>query len=110
MEPRGKLLARRQQALARLPPLEQMVRGSVFVRHRRCGKAGCRCNSGPGHRTAYLAVTLQDGKTEQIALPRELESLAQAWVSNYQRWCQAVEDVSRINRDLLRRRLVDPEI
>jgi hypothetical protein len=110
MEPREKLLARRQQALVRLPPLEQMVRGSFFVRHRRCGKAGCRCNSGPGHRTAYLAVTLQDGKTEQIALPRQLESVAKVWVGNYQRWCQAVEDVSRINRDLIRRRLVDPEI
>lgn len=109
MKQREKLLVRRQQALDRLPPLEEMVRGSFFVRHRRCGKPGCRCSSGPGHRTAYLAVTLQDGKTEQIALPRELESLAQAWVNNYQRWCQAVEDVSRINRDLFRRRLVDPE-
>ncbi len=107
MDSRNKLLARRQRLLARLPPLTEMVRGSFFVRYRRCGKPGCRCNRTRGHRTAYVAVTHQDGSTEQISLPRELEPLARTWVRNYQRWWQAVESISRINRELLRRRLVD---
>lgn len=106
---RNKLLARRQLLLSRLPPLVEMVRGSFFVRRRRCGKEGCRCARGPGHRTAYLTVTFKDGSTEQVALPRELESVARAWVHNYHRWWQAVEGISRINRDLLRHRLVTPE-
>lgn len=105
---RKELLARRQRLLAGLPPLTEIVRGSFFVRRRRCGKPGCRCNRTRGHRTAYVTVTFKDGSTEQIALPRELEPLARTWVRNYQRWRQAVESISRINRELLRRRLADP--
>jgi hypothetical protein len=108
MKSRDNLLARRQQLVARLPPLTEMVRGSFFVRWRRCGRAGCRCNRTRGHRTAYVAVTFKDGATEQIALPCELEPLARRWVRNYQRWSKSVEGISHINRELLRRRLVDP--
>ena len=108
MKSHKSLIARRQQLLARLPPLSEMVRGSFFVRWRRCGKPGCRCNRTRGHRTAYVSVTFKDGSTEQIALPRELEPVARRWVRNYQRWCKSVEDLSRINRELLRRRLVEP--
>ena len=102
------LLMRRQQLLAALPPLGELVRGSFFVRRRRCGKPGCHCTRGRGHRTAYLTVTFPRGTTEQIALPPPLEGLAHTWVRNYQRWWQAVEGVSRINRELLRRRWVEP--
>jgi hypothetical protein len=102
------LIAKRQQLLARLPPLSEVLRGSFFVRRRCCGKPGCRCNRTRGHRTAYVAVTFKDGSTEQIALPRELEPVARRWVGNYQRWWNSVEDISRINRELLRRRMVEP--
>ncbi len=108
MMTRQKLLARRQQLLSRLPPLAEVLRGSFFIRRRRCGKEGCRCARGAGHRTAYIAVTFKDGTTEQVALTRDLEPLARAWVRNYQHWWDVVERVSRINRDLLRRRLVGP--
>lgn len=100
------LLGRRQQLLASLPPLGECLRGSFFVRHRRCGSAGCHCAKGRGHRTAYVTVTFRGGRTEQISVPRELEATARRWVANYARWWRAVEEVSAINRRLLRDRLV----
>jgi hypothetical protein len=109
MDRRQRLLARREQLLGRLPPLGQVLRGSFLVRVRRCGKATCRCLRGAGHRTAYVSVTFPDGSTEQISLPRALEPIARSWVGNYQRWWATVERVSAINRDLLRRRLVEPD-
>ena len=98
------LLARRRRAVQKPPPLEEIVRGSVFVRTLRCGKPGCRCASGEGHRAAYLSVTLPGGRTEQISLPARLVPLAKRWVANYLTWWDAVEKVSEINRQLLRRR------
>ena len=98
------LLDRRRRAVRNLPPLEEILRGSVFVRTLRCGKPGCRCAAGGGHRATYLSVTFRGGRTEQISLPARLVPLARRWVANYTRWWNAVERISAINRQLLRQR------
>src|SRR6266705_713299 len=98
------LLARRRRAVQALPPLEEVLRGSVFVRTLRCGKPACRCASGEGHRATYLSVTFSGGRTQQISLPARLVPLARRWVANYLRWWKTVEKVSEINRQLLRSR------
>lgn len=100
----SQLLKRRQQLARRLPPLEEIVRGSVLTRELRCGKPSCHCASGPGHLAIYLTVSFARGRTEQISLPAALVAQAQAWVANYQAWWEAVEAISAINRELLRRR------
>ena len=98
------LLGRRRRALDKLPPLEEVLRGSVLVRTLRCGKPGCRCATAEGHRATYLSVTFRGGRTEQISLPARLVPVAKRWVDNYLRWWEVVERVSEINRQLLRRR------
>lgn len=98
------LLDRRRRLLARLPPLDEVVRGSVLIRELRCGKPSCHCASGPGHPATYLAVSFGGGRTEQLSLPAALVAQAQQWVANYQAWWEAVEAISAINRELLRRR------
>ena len=100
----NQLLKRRQQLARRVPPLEEIVRGSVLTRELRCGKPSCHCASGPGHVATYLTVSFGGGRTEQISLPAALVAQAQAAVANYQAWWDAVEAISAINRELLRRR------
>ena len=102
-------LDRRRRIAAGLPPLEEILRGSVFVRTLRCGKPSCHCARGEGHRAVYLSVTLAGGRTEQISLPAHVIPLAKQWVGNYAKWWVAVEKISAINRQLLRaRRDEDP--
>jgi hypothetical protein len=99
------LLRRRRRLLAALPPLTESLRGSFLVRRLRCGKADrCRCGRGQLHRAAYVSVTLRRGLTEQSSVPRHLEAQARTWVRNYARWWQAIERLSALNRQLLRRR------
>ena len=98
------LLERRQRLAQRLPPFAEILRGSVLTRELRCGKPSCHCASGPGHLATYLTVSFGGGRTEQISLPGSLVAQAQQWVANYQAWWDAVEAVSTINRELLRRR------
>jgi hypothetical protein len=98
------LLKRRQQLAHRLPSVEEIVRGSVLRRELRCGKPSCRCASGSGHPANYLTVSFAGGRTEQLSLPATVLTQAQAWVANYQAWWDAVEAISAINRELLRRR------
>jgi hypothetical protein len=103
-----RLLARRQRVQARLPPFEEIVRGSVFTRQQRCGKPTCHCALGTPHRATYLGVSFAGGRTVQVSLPPALVATARRWVANYQAWWKAIETISAINRDLLRRRGVTP--
>ena len=95
-------LERRRRVLARLPPLEEVLRGSVIVRLLRCGKPGCHCAEGEGHPASYLSVTHAGGRTEQISLPAALVPLAERGIAVYHAWWAAVEKLSALNRDRLR--------
>ena len=101
-------LKRGHRILAKLPPLEEVLRGSVLVRSLRCGKPSCHCAEGEGHRATYLSVTLAGGRTEQISLPAELVPLARRGVAVYRAWWAAIEKLSAINRDLIRQRRQQP--
>lgn len=98
------LLERRKRLLAKLPPLDEVLRGSLVERRIRCGKASCRCAGGDLHGAVYLSVTHRGGRTEQISLPAELVGAVQGGIGVYQRWWEILEQVSAINRDLLRAR------
>lgn len=104
-----RLLDRRRRALHDLPPLEEIVRGSVLTRRVRCGKPTCRCARGAPHTATCLTVSFAGGRTEQLSLPSELVPVARRWVANYRAWWKAVESISAANRELLRRREVPPE-
>ena len=95
-------LERRRRILAKLPPLEEILRGSVVERVLRCGKPGCHCAEGEGHRATYLSVTHAGGRTEQISLPAALVPLARRGVAVYRAWWAAIERLSAINRDQIR--------
>jgi len=84
-----------------------MVRGSIFERWIKCGKASCRCAQGQGHLTTYLSVSFKEGKTVQITVPRKLAPRVRMWVENYSAFWSALEEISEINRRLLRKRLLD---
>jgi hypothetical protein len=98
------LLLRRDELLEQLPPLGEIVRGSLLERHLRCGKPTCRCARGEGHRVFYLAVSFARGRTEQITVPADLVPYVRQWLENYRRCRERLEEISAINRELLRKR------
>src|SRR3972149_934324 len=103
-----KLMEHRQVLASDLPPFSEIVRGRRVPRSRRCGKPTCHCATGEGHGPAhYLAVTLKPGKTEQIFLSEEMLPVARQFLDNYNRWWAALENVSELNRRLLRMRVAE---
>lgn len=109
MRRRSDLHRQRDAILRRLPSFGEILRGSLFERHLRCGKPRCRCAGGEGHRVFYVGVSFAGGRTEQITVPVELLPVVRRWIDNYERWRHAVEEISRINRERLRERLIEPE-
>lgn len=100
----NRLIERRRRLLARLPPLDEVLRGSLVERSVRCGKTGCRCASGELHAAVYLSVTHRGGRTEQVSVPRELIASVRNGIAVYQKWWEILEQVATLNRDLLRQR------
>jgi hypothetical protein len=97
-----RLLTQRQRAVQNLPPIEEVLRGSILEREVRCGQPNCRCASGERHAATVLTVSFPGGRTEQISLPAAVLPTVRGWVANYQRWWEIIEKVSAINRELLR--------
>lgn len=100
----NRLIERRRRLLAQLPPLDEVLRGSLVERSVRCGKPSCRCASGELHAAVYLSVTHRGGRTEQISVPRELVASVRDGIAVYQQWWEILEQVATVNRDLLRQR------
>lgn len=83
----------------------QVVRGSLIERYIRCGKPGCNCANTPGHGPKYyLSVSYPGRRPEQdYVLQRHLEEVKE-FLANYRTAKHILEEISDINRELLRRR------
>jgi hypothetical protein len=108
MPTRRQLEQSRTRRIESAPDLTQVLRGSLFERRTRCGGLNCHCATGQGHPVTCVGVALPGGKNVQVTVPPELVPVVRQWTENYKKLWQMIEDVSSINRELLRGRLLDP--
>jgi hypothetical protein len=87
--------------LAQLVHDHWLLRGTLSVRSRNCGKPNCRCTRGELHSSLYL-VQSHDGKPRQVCIPRPWEDRVRQAVNNYQEMQRLIEDVSELEWKRLR--------
>jgi hypothetical protein len=69
----------------------RVIRGSVVVHRRRCGKANCRCAEGVAlHQSTVLSYS-EAGKTRFVMLPAERVAAVREATARYQTARQALE-------------------
>ncbi len=91
--------------LRQLPDLDRILRGTLVERWRRCGRPTCRCarKGERGHGPAYyLMITVASRKTMLVYVPPQHKEKVQAWVDNFRRTRETLEEISTLNRELLR--------
>jgi hypothetical protein len=98
-------LRQRRQGLAKqLPPITDILRGSLVERYVTCGNPGCKCAKGERHGPIwYLTVTLGRGRTTGGIIAEEKVTEVRSWIENYHKLKDHLEKISEINRELLRR-------
>ena len=104
--PRAKMSAaerRVRSQLAQLLSQRGVIRGTLLVRRRRCGKVNCRCARGDGHESLFLVIS-ENGRTRQLFVPKDWESRVRLWVEDYHRARVLLEEVSRVYWDKVRER------
>lgn len=98
------LQRRRCGLVALLPPLEEILRGSLIQRSPTCGNPRCKCARGERHPASwYLTVTLGPGQTTGTTVTPAQVAQVRSWIGNYRRLKEDLEKISDINRELLRR-------
>jgi len=97
-------LRQRKAALAKLPPVAGILRGSLMERYVTCGNPSCKCARGERHGPSwYLSVTLGPGRATGSVIPEEKVDEVRGGVENYHQVKDQLEKISDINRELLRR-------
>ncbi len=87
-----------------LPPLDQILHGSLMERYLTCGNPTCKCARGERHGPVwYLSVTLDQSHRTGSTVPADQVEQVRHWIENYHRVKEHLEKISDINRELLRR-------
>ena len=105
VSPSPPAVRQRERLLSQLPNLEEVLRGSLVTRYRRCGHSNCHCarKGDRGHGPAYyLMVTIAPGKTVQVYIPKEQKREVEVWIKNFRRSREILERISTANRKLLK--------
>ena len=97
---RPALLEKRRKSAKELPRVEEILRGSMVVVKRYCGKANCRCLKGHKHRSLYISQS-NKGESRLIYIPQRSEKEVRRLIGNYQALKRVIEEISRINMQLM---------
>ena len=94
------------EMVVKKPPLgEAIVRGSVVVHRRRCGKAACRCADGELlHETVVLSYS-EAGRTRFVMLPAADVAGVRAAVDRYRAERDRLDQAAEAGRAALIARL-----
>lgn len=81
-----------------------VLRGSLVVWRRRCGKPGCRCVDGPPHASPALSYSV-GGRTHLLLLRREDVPIVRTALRRYQRVLRELERRVQASATALRIRI-----
>ena len=98
-----KQITRHRDYLAqKLPPLNEILRGTLVHRINR-HKQGCpKCARGEGHPLWILTVSYPGHKCKQVCLQPEQLPQVRRWIGNYRKLRKQLEAISELNQQLLR--------
>jgi hypothetical protein len=98
------LQQRRRGLTQLLPPLGEVLRGSLMERYLTCGNPDCKCARGERHGPVwYLSVTLDQSRRLGSTVHADQVERVRQWIENYHQVKDRLEKISDINRELLRR-------
>jgi len=92
----------RNKLVARLPNLDEVLRGSLLQRTLHHSSGCPKCARGEGHPLWVLNVGYPGGKTRQLSLrPQQVPQVRRA-LQRYHQVKETLEAISEINQSLLR--------
>src|SRR5271168_1550823 len=99
------LRKRRRRLVRDLPPIEQLLRGTLVETYKRCGRPNCHCVDGPGHGPKrYLSISQPGGRPRRDCVPNGVHVQVAELIDNFRKMREMPNEICAINAELLRRR------
>jgi len=95
-----KLLEKRKKAYDSIPRSIEIIKGSLVIVARVCGKANCRCVKGYKHKSLYLSQS-RKGKTIMTYISKRKKKKVIAAVERHRRMLVGINEISEMNIELL---------
>jgi len=95
-------LRNREKLAADLPPITDIVRGSLLHRTIRHKKGCSKCARGEGHSVWVLTVGYAGGRTKQFSIRPEMKDQVERWLKNYHDLKAKLEGICEANLALIR--------
>jgi hypothetical protein len=84
---------RRRSRLAQIAHTQRFLRGTLSLRHGRCGKPNCHGARGEPHTSLYR-VQSHEGQLRQWCVPKAWEERVRQAVQNHQEMQRLIEELS----------------
>lgn len=100
------LKRKKQKLFDKLTAHSDMIRGSLVKTQKKCGRAGCRCESGEMHPHTYLSTSGKKGNTIVYVRP-EQEAAFRRGVRDYRNAVSLLDEISRVNIEIIKGGVAD---
>jgi hypothetical protein len=92
----------KREILEKIQSLDGAIRGSIYELHTKCGKPNCYCARTPRRHTSLMLSFSYKRKTRLVPIKKEQIPEIRARINDYKRLKAAVDELTRINAELLR--------
>ena len=104
----------RDARVKRLAASGPLLAGSLVRIAKHCGREGCRCQpverGGRGQKhVGWYLTRYHAGKTQTTYVPVDMVKEVRAWVKEHRRVRQLVQEISELNRTLIRCHVAEQE-
>ncbi len=103
----AQLEQRRDELKRELSRVQDMRRGSLVERYRKCGKASCAC-AGPqadGHGPCWSLTWQEDGKTSTRVIPAATVERTRSQIQEYRRFRGLTRELVKLSEQICERQL-----
>jgi len=102
----GQLVALRTRLAAGVEDPAVTLRGALVSEGRRCSGEGCRCRRGELHGPYTYLTSYGSGRSRMVYVPKVMAAVAAGHVELTRRNEALLLEISQVNLELLRRRLL----
>jgi len=106
-ETSDRLLQRREDLLAEVARMRDILHGSWLERYSTCSQKDCDCHKGHRHGPRFYVVVLKDGRQRQKYVPTSQVDAARRGIARHHQLQECIREITAINLELLRRKEYD---